>query len=490
MLPIKALQERVSNSELGREWTNDPLMNQDIWSFEELGYTEESKIKGVRNIYFEKFSLPWLKLLAKLTTKATAREKCSLGTIQERIYCLRKLDKFLVSKNYNQPELITDTLLQEFAYSNNNYADRRRHSTIIYVTKLWSEEGWLKLSYTPPKYKQTTPKVEIIPEEVLHQIYENFDLFPPPLERLFRLQLVLGCRIGELLRMPRQCLKKEGDKWFLLRWIQKRKHYRFYQIHSLLAELIQEQQKFLDTQFGCDCDFDKLFCRLSTASYEGATSGKRFEVEPIYFPEVLANSIITNWLKDFREKANLKDKYGNRFNLKSHMFRRTKASIMAYSETEDEYIAAMLGHSTLDMLPHYRNRSLERLEKEAKVKGYVDKYGRITTFKPKKRRYEELVKLLKVTISSGECHRPTMLGDCQYRYACLSCEHHRVTLEDKPQIEADIADLEKDLELAQAVGKERRVEAIYRLLGLLKTRLEGLEKLANLKREKADGKET
>jgi hypothetical protein len=58
-------------------------------------------------------------------------------------------------------------------------------------------------------------------------------------------------------------------------------------------------------------------------------------------------------------------------------------------------------------------------------------YGRVTGFKPRKRRYERLAELLKVSTPLGECHRPTMLGDCQYRYACLSCDHHRVTLEDK-----------------------------------------------------------
>jgi hypothetical protein len=37
-----------------------------------------------------------------------------------------------------------------------------------------------------------------------------------------------------------------------------------------------------------------------------------------------------------------------------------------------------------------------------------------------------------------------MLGDCQYRYSCLSCDHHRVTLEDQPQLEADFQSLQQD----------------------------------------------
>ena len=159
---------------------------------------------------------------------------------------------------------------------------------------------------------------------------------------------------------------------------------------------------------------------------------------------------------------------------------------MAYCEAKDEYIAAVLGHGSLDMLPHYRQRSLERLEKEADTKGYVDMYGRVTSFKPRKQRYEKLAELLKVSTPLGECHRPTMLGDCQYRYACLSCDHHRVTLEDKAKLETDCQQLQKDLEQAQIAGQERRKTEINRLLELLKTRLQGLEKVEHLKKSKTN----
>ena len=484
MLPIEALQERIKKSELGREWINNPLLNRDIWLFKELGYKEEEiKITNNSNsIYFDKFSLPWLKFLTKLTVLASSREKHSLGVIKNRIYYLKQLDVFLLSRGYGNPKDLTDNILREFV---SNGCRKNRQGNITYALRLWSEEGWLKLIYTPLKVRKKVPKIETIPEETLSQIYKNFDLFPPPLERLFRLQLVLGCRIGEMQRMPRQCLKQEGEQWFLLRWIEKRKHWRFYQVHPLVAELVREQQKFLDTQFGYDSDFDKLFCRI-LAGRKNKKSGyfSRFDAEPIYIADVLDPSTINIWLQKFREKADLKDKHGNRFKLTSHHFRRTKASIMAFCEAEDEYIAAILGHASLDMLPHYRKRSLERLEKEANTKGYVDIYGRVTDFKPRKRRYEKLAELLKVSTPLGECHRPTMLGDCQYRYACFSCDHHRVTLEDRPKIEADIKYLQQDLEEAQNAGQERRVTEINRLLALLKNRLQGLEKLQNLKGNK------
>ena len=404
MLPIEALQSRIANSELGQQWIMHPLINKDVWALIDLGYTkEELAILGRQYIYFNGLRLSWLKLLTKLTVLASVREKHSFGTIKQRIQTLKQLDKFLASKGYIKPEILTDTLLLEFVAG---IKDCQR-ATLAYASRLWTEEQWLKLPYTHQKYQRSTPKVEIIPEEVLYQIYENLELFPAPLERLFRLQLVLGCRIGEMLRMPRRCLKQEDSQWFLLRWIEKQKHWKYHQIYHGVAELIQEQQRFIDLQFGSNSNFDRLFCKVSTNSQNQTKNlGRRFNRKQIYTPDLLSESIVQNWLKDFREESDLRDKYGKRFNLTSHMFRRTKASIMAYCETEDEYIAAVLGHSSLDMLPHYRQRSLERLEKEAKSKGYVDMYGRVTSFKPRKRRYEKLAQLLKVNTTLGECHRP------------------------------------------------------------------------------------
>jgi hypothetical protein len=73
-----------------------------------------------------------------------------------------------------------------------------------------------------------------------------------------------------------------------------------------------------------------------------------------------------------------------------------------------------------------------------------------------------------------------MLGDCQYRYACLSCDHHRVTLEDRPQLETDRELLQQDLQQAQTKGQQRRVTEIQRLLQLINKRLQGLAELQTI----------
>ena len=137
------LTPRLAESELGEEFLQNPLMDEDVWSVTELGYSEEkAKIQGTRNFYFQDFSLPWLKLLAKLTALASAREKSSLTVTRKRVDYLKQFDVFFESKGYRKPDLVTNNLLQEFVAQGNQV---HRNTTIAYAVKLGREENWIEL---------------------------------------------------------------------------------------------------------------------------------------------------------------------------------------------------------------------------------------------------------------------------------------------------------------------------------------------------------
>ena len=70
--------------------------------------------------------------------------------------------------------------------------------------------------------------------------------------------------------MPRQCLNQEGNHWFLQKWVEKIKKWKFYQVHPSVAQLVREQQKFLDTHLDSELNFDKLFCKVSVGNQDGA----------------------------------------------------------------------------------------------------------------------------------------------------------------------------------------------------------------------------
>lgn len=487
MINFKTNKEFVSNiteSALERGLIKNKLIQQDKWSLADLGFLEEEQvITGVRHLHFNKFHLPWLKLLTKLTVKERLKLGQSISSISQTECCLNQLDKFLIQNNCLSPIEINEAILNEFISTNDKST---RIKVLNFSTQLWKKEGWINIHFIAPKRQHRIPKIMTIPEEVLYQFYQNINLLPEPLERLFRLQIALGCRIQELLRLPNSCLKIESQRWFMLRWIAKRKKWEYIQVHTKVAELIQKQQYFINQEFGPDSTFDKLFSKLSVSSREGAiTNNKtsRFKCKPIYVPKILSRQNVERWLLAFSDEVGLEDKNGKTFRLTSHMFRRTKASIMAYSQTEDEYIAAVLGHASLDMLPHYRRHSPEQMERETNRRGFVDMYGQITLLASQHHRSQRLNDLMKVSTPLGECHRPSLLGDCQHRYACLNCNHHRVTLDDKDELERDRQRLRQDLKQAETANATRRITEIRSLLEVIDNRLNGLDNLQQVKDE-------
>ena len=167
LLTTEALKERISNSELGREWIDDSLLLEDKWSTSLLGYSDDDiKIWRRQTISFEGYKLPWLKFLAKLTIKAAARELHTLQNLVAHYMILFQLDKFLATQGYAQPKDLTGSLLLQFLAESST---SRRRSLLVYATRLWAEEGWLCTDFVPPVYRRPTPKVEVIPEEVLYQ---------------------------------------------------------------------------------------------------------------------------------------------------------------------------------------------------------------------------------------------------------------------------------------------------------------------------------
>ena len=311
-------------------------------------YTPEDLCNSsVRNVYFNQFQLHWVKLLCKYTFLVMAREKRNPDSCRKLIRVVQELDAFLEQQGYLSPLDLNSSILETFiGLKSNPSTIQERRRFIAYAINLWKEEEWLNIDYVGSKYKYPKSNIDVIPEETLVQIYNNLELFPAPLERLFRLQIALGWRICEMIMLPRNCLKFEREQWYTKRWIAKRKVYKFHPIHHLIVEVINEQQRFINNELGTNSDFDKLFCWMSAALGDGAEQSKkggakqldknltRFEIDPVYEAKIFNTQSIRFWLRGFSKLAKLQDKDGKSFQLTSHMFRRTKASIMAHCEAE------------------------------------------------------------------------------------------------------------------------------------------------------------
>jgi len=142
MLLIEALESRIAKSELGQEWIDNSLLDKDVWSLEELGYSkDELNMRGAKNLHFEDFSLSWLKLLTKLAILSTIRKKHSLTTVSTVLTydsIWRWLEKFSQKAN------LTDKQGRRFKLTSHKF--RHTKASIMLIGIANTEENIIALT--------------------------------------------------------------------------------------------------------------------------------------------------------------------------------------------------------------------------------------------------------------------------------------------------------------------------------------------------------
>ncbi|MCS6783176.1 MAG: hypothetical protein NZ482_08370 [Gloeomargarita sp. SKYG98] len=165
------LEQQVSQSEMGSRWASNPLLEKNVWSFQDdLGYSkEECRVMGCKFLHFDRLQLPWLKYLVKLTVPARVQQQAALGTVLLTFRYLSALDRFLREQSITDPIAVTSRDLDTFMFQTSDAVEQKQQA-LTYVTKLWREGGWLDWQFVPTKVSQPSPSVKVIPEEILHQV--------------------------------------------------------------------------------------------------------------------------------------------------------------------------------------------------------------------------------------------------------------------------------------------------------------------------------
>lgn len=463
----------------------NPLLQKDIWhTIDELNL-KISPHNRTLTLSFKAISPDWFKLLVKLYVLVRAKPGTPSNTIGGFVTYLRGFSKFLVKKSIQNPKRIDTQLFEEFDYylkakelKSSSLGHYR--TTICNFFDVCRSEKWLDVNtyYFRGKRKRVKPKndeVEYIPEEVWHQLEENLHYLPEPIQRMVLVIKTTGIRVGELLNIPLDCLRKRGKQWRLRLTTEK------YDIEDEipiavpeLIAVIKEQQDYIKKQFGNK--FDRLFCSNKSGHHR---KDGTFTFSPN--SKVMTGTTFNLWLNRLGKKANICSKDGELWEFKSHQFRRTVGTVMSNAGIRDLIAQKYLRHRSPDMLPHYQHLLKQTLgdefEQLTKEKKYVDITGKVVeTIKPKNIVTEFIRrKMYPLTTQYGECHRPILKSPCQTVNACWRCEHWRISEEDFNYLQEDLARLEEELKIAKTLGMTRQQQGLEDDRNNLLAIIEGLK---------------
>ncbi|BDA70048.1 hypothetical protein CAL7716_088870 [Calothrix sp. PCC 7716] len=442
----------------------NPLLKQDIWSTKDLGLKIREHNRCL-TLNFNELSQDWFKFLVKLYVLLRALRKISLGTIQNEIQKFRQFSRFMKQYSINNIEEINEQLFDSF----NEYLlfQKLKKNTITgyYIAlsnffNICRGEGWLEVNTfwfqgRLIRFRPNNDEVDYIPEDVWNQLDQNLNKLPEPIQRMVLLIRTTGMRIGELLNLPFDCLRRRGKQWCLRLTTEKYDIEDELPICPELVSVIREQQNYIKENLGAI--YDKLFC-----------SNGGHGISDFYpKPKVMSGESFNKWLNRLSGDCNICAKGKTEpWKFKSHQFRKTVATIMTNNGIRDLIIQKYLRHRSLDMQNYYKHLLKQVLEAEyeelMREKKYIDISGHIVaTYKPDNPVTELMRrKMHSITTIYGECHRPILKNPCEIVNACLHCQHLHISIDDLPFLKQDLKRVESELEIAKKLGMIRQQQGL------------------------------
>lgn len=476
-----------------QELLSHPILQKDIWHIvDDLKLKMPAHIKA-QTIRFTAFALPWLKLLAKLYVLKLANPGESALRLRQDVYNLKSFSDFLFREYINSHNQINDQVFEAFDYWLRS-RKLKENTIIAYYETLASffdvcrVEKWVNVNTYWFKGRRNRSAAQIdeidyLPEEIWNQLDQNLHYLPEPLQRMVLVIKTMGVRVGELLNMPLDCLRKRGEQWRLRFTTEKYNIEDELPIIPELVVIIKEQQEYIRQHFGEN--YDNLFC----ANKKGGNGGNRFvkkdsdELEFQPCSSIMGSRAFNQWLNRLAKKCDIRSKEGELWHFKSHQFRKTIGTVLTNAGVRDLIIQKYLRHRSPDMQRYYKHLlkqvlgdEIEELMRENK---YVDVTGKVVAFHKPKNPVTELLrrKMYQITTQYGECYRPVLQAPCQTINACWRCKHWLTSTNDLPYLREDMNRVNEEIKIAQQMGMIRQQQGLEHDRNNLEKYIKGLEQI-------------
>jgi integrase/recombinase XerD len=475
--PLSDYQFLAHNQEAKLLLAN-PLLKKDVWhTIDDLRLIVNPHSQQL-TLNFENILPDWFKILVKLYILAKSRQNLTAQYIGTKVSHLNKFSRFLVDKSVYTVEQINPQIFQEFDDYLHSLNLAKRTISCHYITlgnffDVCRLSGWLDIStywFIGKRLPIRGPKndeVEYIPEEVWNQLEQHLHCLPEPIQRMVIIIKTTGIRVGELLNLPLDCLRKRGTQWRLRFTTEKYRTIDEMPIIPELAIIIKEQQKYIRHHF--KNDYDKLFC---------SNRGNRHAFMPA--PRVMSLSTFNVWLNKLASSHKITSNNGEIWHFTSHQFRRTIGTVFTNAGIRDLIIQKYLRHRSPDMQRHYKHLLKQVLGNEyeelMKSKKYVDISGQVVLEHKPQNAITELMrrKMYQITTQYGECHRPVIKSPCQTVNACWRCEHWRTSIDDLSYLVEDLKQVESELKSAERLGMLKQKQGLEIDFKNLDVRIKGL----------------
>jgi integrase len=465
-------------------WADDPWEREycrDVWRLGKLG------IDGCRpaHIRFENIPQPWLKDLAKRWARWRLTTGLGAAATASGIRAVVRFATFLADPVVNVDRLgqVDRVVLERYlARLHAELAGRVVHRSMIGQLNLFftaiRQHGWdsalpTSAMFFPedfPKEGQQLPRA--LSEHVMAQLdnAENLARWSTPDHRLITVILMrCGLRVGDTLRLPRDCVVRDADGAPYLRYFNhKMDREALVPIDEELEQAIGEQRKRLQGRWpqGTAVLFPRAADNPDGRHPMGDQNYRR---------------ALRRWLK----RCDIRDEHGQLVHLTPHQWRHTLGTQLINRDVPQEVVRRILDHDSHMMTARYARLSDTTIRRHWEAARKVNIKGETVTLDPDGALAEAAWASQRIgratqALPNGYCGLPAV-KTCPHANACLTCPMFVTTPQFLPQHHQQRQQVIQIISAAEARGQQRLAEMNRQVLGNLDQIIAALETQADTK---------
>ncbi|MEY8199263.1 MAG: site-specific integrase [Gammaproteobacteria bacterium] len=415
--------------------SKNPIFQEDVWSFEALGYKEDERPSGQNNLTLYGISQPWLRDRFK---EIIWRKRVSVQAYTIVAYARvgRSLSAFIDTEyDRSSIQIVTKDLMQRYMESISDKSHATRSSTcsqLNEITTCWMQWGLLSKDKYPLITKDMAPRRRPAskPKGLSFKVQNDMDSYlnseDTEATRMFKVMMEIGMRGSELLALKKDCLTQdnEGD-WYLTRLNRK-----YLKEHTVPVS--HEVANLVKLQITCNEEYCENMDVLNPNNFLFGHKRKG------KFKPYSLRAINTR-LKRITENIKLTNELGVKQKISTHAFRHTVGTNLINNGVDMITVQNFLGHETPMMTAIYaqlHNKTMRTAINKAQNQ-LVDIKGKLYTGLDVIQEVEVIkdddtpieAKWLKLqlatqALSNGICALP-IKQTCPHANACLTCTSFR-----------------------------------------------------------------
>jgi integrase/transcription elongation factor Elf1 len=346
------------------------IFENDIWDLRAINSSSDKR-RRLYIINFNNIKSEWFKPLVKLYVYHLCKLNARLASIDHQMTSLRFLSRYLVEKNITDINQINRSIILDFlSGQSSSRAVTHRVACLKDFFYVGTVQKWFDIDQDIirnddyPKYKCGNP--DPISDVVREQIEKNLHKLPDFIARMWLISFFTAMRPSELAFLKKDCLVQEGANWKIVWERQKRKDQHEVPVTRTIAEVIQQQQEYINNLWGNDWNY--LFCHYQDISKKSPT---QLNIKPVKKVIPGTNSPLEICIRCLIKSENIRDENDKLAKFTPSLLRSTRLTELFEQGHDLNVVSAWAGHKHLATTSlHYTKVSCTLLEQEV---GHIQK---------------------------------------------------------------------------------------------------------------------